>query len=98
MPTKTNSDIVVWYVSLTPPAEDLAVLVLEVVLDVPVVVEGVVAFELAPLTKLERLGSVVKTAFRSVTLAQSWFGVPVPATKFTAAHWNTSGLRARSHH
>jgi len=92
MPTKISNDVAVWQAALMPVAADLAVL------DVPVAVEVLVAVELVPLSKFERLGSVVKTAVRPVTLVQSRFGVPVPATKLTAEHWNTSGLRVRSHY
>ena len=75
-----------------PDAADFVLLVLEV-LDVAVAVDVLVAVELVPLlTKLERLGSVVKTPVRPVTLTQRLFGVPVPVTKLTAAHWNKSGL------
>ena len=104
MPTKTSRHVVVWQAALTPVAEDLGLLVLEAVLDVPVPVPVPVAVDVVvpvgwvPLTKLERLGSVVKTAVRPVTLWQAWSGVPVPATKFTAAHWNTSALRVRGHY
>jgi len=77
-----------------PVAEDLGLLVLEAEVEV----EVVVAVEFVPLIKLERVVSVVKTAFNPVTLLQSGFGVPVPLTKFTAEHWNTSGLCIQSHY
>jgi hypothetical protein len=86
-------------------AADLAEAVLDVPVDVEVEVEVevdvdvvVVAVELVVLATLERSGSVVNTAVRPVTLVQSWFGVPVPGTKLTAAHWNRSRLRVLSSH
>jgi len=51
--------------------------VLELVLeDVGAAVDG----------RLDKFGSAVYAAERPVTLVQSDGGVPVPATKFTAAH------------